>query len=218
VGPLLPRNRHRLGKRPTQLPLLLFVAFLCLSSFLVGVWVGRGQQAVAAIEVSSPQRMVVEKSPPPVVDPPKPHSGTEGLTFFESLPKGEQPPLGSGINLPPATQPPKQEAVQPAPKAIAEQTALAAAPKKVPPPPVTAGAAGSYLVQAASFAKEEEAQALQARLSKKNYPVFVQSAQLGERGTWYRVMIGPLENTSAAEGIATRLQGEEKLSAMIRKY
>jgi DedD protein len=214
MAPLLSRNRRRTEKRPAWMPLLLMMAVLCLGSFLLGVWIGRGQQVVAVIETPVPQRMAVD---PPQPEPAKPPPGTGELTFFDTLPKGEQPPLGSGINLPPATQAPKQEAVQSAPPASAEQTAKTAASKPVSPPPVNTSAAGLYLVQAASFAKEEEAQALHARLSKKNYPVYVQAAQLGERGTWYRVMIGPFENTSAAERIATRLQGEEKLSAMVRK-
>jgi DedD protein len=214
--PLPSRNRRRPEKKLTWLPLLLLTG-LCLVSFFGGLWVGRASRQVTTVDMPPPQTpaiAVAREVPPGQV---KTAGGSDELTFFDTLSKGEQSPLGSGINLPPAKEASRQETNPPAQKAPVQQAASSAAPRAVPSTVSIADSAGAYMVQAASFAKEEEALALQARLLKKYHPVLVQAAHLGERGTWYRVMIGPLENTSAAEGVVNRLQIEEKLSAMVRK-
>jgi DedD protein len=206
------RNRRPPEKKPTRL--LLLVAVLCLASFFGGVWFGRGKQEVV-VDQPSLQTLAAEVPRGMPVEPPKSPAGTENLTFFETLSKGEQSPLGSGINLRPVGEAAMKEVSSPAQTTSA---VVHAAPAATAAPPVTtAVAAGAYLVQAASFSKEEDAQALQGRLLKKSYPAYIQNAQLGERGTWYRVMLGPFENATAAERMVARLQVEEKLSAMVRK-
>jgi DedD protein len=206
-------DRNRRPRKSPRLPLQIMVAALCLASFLGGVWVGRGQQQVATVEAPAPPKIAVQAPPAPALDPPGASSGTDNLTFFDTLSKGEQPPLGSGINLPPPAESSRQESTPPA-QVVAPPVVKDPSPSKAAPP---VAATGSYLVQAASFTKGEDAQALSARLRGKNHPVFVQAADLGERGTWYRVMIGPFENTAAAERTVARLQAEEKLSAVVRK-
>jgi DedD protein len=215
--PLPSRNRRRPEKKLTWLPLVL-LAVLCLASFFGGVWVGRVSRQVTTVDVPPPQTPAIAVAREVPSGQAKTAADSDELTFFDTLSKGEQSPLGSGINLPPAKEAARPEANPPAPKAPVQQPAVSvAAPKAVPTAVPIAASAGAYLVQAASFGKEEEALALQARLLKNYHPVFVQAAHLGERGTWYRVMIGPLENTSAAEGVVNRLKIEEKLSAMVRK-
>jgi DedD protein len=219
MGPLPGRNTRRSEKKLTRLPLLLLVVVLCLASFFTGVWIGRGQQSVT-VEVQSPPPSVAERPQEAPASPPVPPAGNGDLSFFETLSKGEQSPLGSGINLPPAGGAPHSEISQPAPGPSVVDSAVVKVTAPAPPAPQTAkiDATGSYLVQAASFAKANEAQALYDRLIKKNHPVFIQPAQLGERGIWYRVMLGPFDNVSAAERMVARLQVEEKLSAMVRKH
>jgi DedD protein len=239
MDPRAPLNRRRPAKKPSRLPLLLSIAILCVGSFVGGIWLGRDQPETVAIEVpAAPLPVVpnitVEVPPQPVVEPSRPPTGAENLTFFDSLAKGEQQPLGSGINLPPTGTPSAPEGSPGGQKAAAEEQPVKSTPKPDPPPapkavapappakPVVPAVAapveiGSYLVQAASFAREEDARALYTRLVKKSYPVSLQTAQLGEKGTWHRVLVGPFETSAAAERMVLRLQEEEKLSAMVRK-
>lgn len=211
----MDRARHQPQQKPTRFPLQLTVAALCLTSFFGGVWVGRSQQQDPPVEEPAPPKMAIEAPVAPAVTPPKTPAGADNLSFFDTLPKGEQPPLGSGINLPP-------ESAEPAEPKIGQALPVAAPVQKTvstkkEPSLAPAERTGAYLIQAASFTKGEDAQALSARLRSKNHAVFVQTADLGDRGTWYRVMVGPFDSASAAERVVTRLQAEEKLSAMVRR-
>jgi cell division septation protein DedD len=221
MDPRASRNRRRPEKKPKRWLLLLLVVILCIGSFIGGQWLARDRPKMTSAEAPpSPEKFTTEVTPAPSVGPPNP-SGAENLTFFDTLAKGEQHPLGSGINTPPNLDATGQQASQPPQKTLAEEVPGKPVPPvtvaKTVPASVALNEVGAYQVQAASFARQEDAQIMYARLLKKNYPVSLQTAQLGERGTWYRIMVGPFETFSAAERIVARLQGEEKLSAMIRK-
>jgi len=213
------RSERRM-ERKQVLVLLLLVIGVGLGCFALGVMVGRSAAPAApAVEaVAAPPARIPVAVAPPAADP----QGTEApaaaettapanLTFYDNLPRGDQPPLGSGINLPPAE-------AEPAP---APAVTVAAPPRTVPaaPAPVSRPAAKeeSYLVQVASFARPDDAGVLQARLAKKGFEAFVQQADLGSKGVWYRVFVGPLAGADAAEQAAARLKAEEKLSPLVRK-
>jgi cell division septation protein DedD len=78
-------------------------------------------------------------------------------------------------------------------------------------------AVGSYLVQAAAFRRSEDARGLQAKLARKGYSVFTEEANLGAKGVWYRVYVGPYASAGAADAVVTRLKAEEKLAGLVRK-
>jgi cell division septation protein DedD len=73
------------------------------------------------------------------------------------------------------------------------------------------------VVQVASFGHPDDAGVLQARLAKKGLEAYVQQANLGSKGIWYRVFVGPLASSTAAQQVAARLKAEEKLSPLVRK-
>lgn len=240
VRHVMTRSQRRVEKKQAVILLVLALA-VSLVSFTLGVMVGRsGSRPAPAAAPAPPVRLPVAQAVPALPTAEKP---TESLTFYDSLPKGEQPPLGSGINLPP------QKETAPAAVAVAEKPAppepvktpapartetSAAVPAKAAPPasaavpaPAPAKAAasaakaasagGAYVVQAAAFRRSDDARSLQARLGKKGYAAFTQEATLEAKGTWYRVYVGPFATSGAAEAAVARLKAEEKLSAMVRK-
>jgi cell division septation protein DedD len=78
-------------------------------------------------------------------------------------------------------------------------------------------AAGGYLVQAAAFRGNKDAKRLQAKLARKGYAAFTEEVQLGAKGVWYRVYVGPFATTAAADAVVSRLKAEERLTALVRK-
>lgn len=229
--------------------LLVLVLAVSLLSFTLGVMVGRrgAPPQVVPAAVEAPARIPVAKEgvePTPGAqgapgDPAMQARPGENLTFYEALPKGDQAPLGSGINHPPEEKKPAAAAtaepataVKPVPAtAVASKPAPTAAPTAAPAPPPppapapvptpTAAAkpavSGAYVVQVASFPQLSDAQALKDRLAKKGYNAYTQEADLGAKGVWHRVYVGPFDDSATAGKTVERLVAEERLSALVRK-
>ncbi len=228
------RTQRRIEKKQALFMLLLMLA-VSLVSFSLGVMVGKSgapeQPLTASVEPTpEPTRMPVsektarkaprepapetpsanrmEKEQPPLVQ-------REPLTFFDTLPKGGDQPLGSGIN-----RPPRDEARLAPPAAPPSPTTSETAPEtraETPPerPMPSSAGEGRFVVQVASFRAEDDARKLSERLAKKDYSAFVQSADLGEKGTWYRVRIGPFANSGQARQVVDKIGREENLSAFV---
>ena len=226
------RSERRLERRQV-LFMLVLVAAVALASFALGVMVGRGGKDERMADGSSSPRQRIPVAAPadsPAEPPAESPAGESGvaeapqekapdLTFYDSLPRGEQAPLGSGINLPPEKEEPAADTSVP-PKAAAEKaTAKRPSPPASPAPTAAGTAVGTarFVVQAASFSRPDDAGVLQARLVKKGLDAYVQQADLGSKGIWYRVFVGPLPSAQAAEKVVTRLKAEENLSALVRK-
>jgi cell division septation protein DedD len=245
------RSQRRLEKKQAVI-LLAMVLVVSLVSFALGVLVGRGS-ARPVVAVAPPQAVrmpVAEAVPPPAAAAPATgERPADSLTFYDSLPKGGQAPLGSGINLRPASEPaplatvPAAEPARPA--AVSPATAVATSmptkadvpapsPAKATAPAAKATApaakatapvakataptaAGGYLVQAAAFRRSDDARGLQAKLARKGYSVFTEEANLGAKGVWYRVYVGPFTTAGAADSVVSRLKTEERLTALVRK-
>lgn len=257
VKQMQSRTQRRMEKKHAILLVVLLLG-ISLVSFFLGIMVGRGSSGTVAAPTESvtpplPVPPPLAESlpadePPPAPVPPAAPVAEEGvnkpaLTFYEALPKGEQPPLGSGINLPPPEKPKKPQAtvakteaaplrpsppVPPAP-AIAEPPTPEAATgtTEAPAPTVKAEATaaplpkpvvqGTFVVQTASFKALSDATALRDRLIKKGYGAYVQEANLGDKGVWQRVMVGPYAGNEAVSQVVERLKNEERLSGMIKK-
>ena len=137
--------------------------------------------------------------------------------FYKILPGAEEPKLQ-------ATAP--ERATQD--KATVER---AAAPtdraEKAPPkrearaapevPARTAKAADRFWLQAGSFAAEGDAEDLKARLAMGGWEAVVQSAAVPDKGTRYRVRLGPFDNTDELNRIKGEL-GKRGFDAAVIKY
>lgn len=215
---MVTRTQRRTEKR-LVVWILVLVAGVAVASFALGFVLGRQGQNPSDlnVEVVKQQAPVVTKSvPPPPAEVPAPAvtpPEAEKLTFYDNLPKGDQAPLGSGINLPPQPSAPTTPPVQKPVAKVAEP--VKAAPK--PNAAVTADPAGAFVIQVASFRAEDDARKLVARLQKRAMNATIERADLGSKGVWYRVLCGPYGERAVADRAAAELQKEERLSALVRR-
>ncbi len=215
--PMVSRTQRRTEKRLVTW-ILVLVAGVAVASFSLGFVIG--QQSVSApvisTELESDQSAVASKSVPlPPQKTPEPATAeTQKLTFYDNLPKGDQAPLGSGINLPPQSS--AATTVKPAPKQVkAKPQPVQSTPK--PLASAAADPAGAYIVQVASFRAEDDARKLVTRLQNRTLSAMIERADLGDKGVWYRVLCGPYGNRSDADLAAAELQKEERLSALVKR-
>jgi len=243
---VVSRTQRRM-ERKHAVTLVLLVLVVSLASFSLGVMVGRGgnqespqaartvqpltlpqagSAPVSAAQVAStPATESTESAVPAATDPA---GAADKLTFYDTLPRGDQP-LGSGINLPPQAE--SQAPAEPVARLAAQAPSPPAGARvkkpvaSSPSPPVASVAAPAlslpvgqgYVVQIASFQKPAQASALRNRLAGKGYVTFVKSADLGSKGTWHRVYAGPYSERRLADKAAGRLHKEEKFSPLVRK-
>ena len=219
------RRERRSDKKQsfTLVVLLLAVAIVCFAS---GFMVGRNTapKEAAPLVASTPRKPIVKA---PEAAPEK--SASENLTFYESLPKGDQPPLGSGINLrkqePVATESTspepatKAEPKQPIPEKVFE-TAKVEQEKPAPQPstvPKKEDPSAKYVLQVASYPQPVEAGKLVGSLTKGGYNVYMQQADLGDKGVWYRVFVGPVVGKTEASELQAKIEKEFKVKPLLRK-
>lgn len=205
------------------------VVALVVVAAMVGFFTGK------AVERSSgPVAPDVVLSSPPESAPAPPPQEPPQLTYYDSLVKGKVVPLGSGLNpseeekkpVPaeganePAPAKPKAVAPVQAPVAVDADPIAKVLEKRTAPKTETADAPAAkkrvLMLQAGSFKKLEDAETLRARLKGKGYPARVTTADLGEKGVWYRVVLDPYTSMSAAVDVASRLKKEEKLSVLLK--
>lgn len=173
----------------------LGLSVLLVWVFALGVLVGRGivfqderfQRLVRQIErwTGGERPAVTIASKPEPVTPIVPK-----MTFYKSL-VGERPPAETAL---PETHGPNPQ----------RSTAPPASP---PPPPDTTTApkpGTGYVVQVASFAREDQAAALVNTLKKQGYPAYSYLVQVKEQ-SYFRVRVGPAGDQSGAEAYLDRL-------------
>lgn len=245
VNRSMSRSERRM-ERKQAIILLLLVLAVSLVSFSLGVMVGRGGAAKqvarsgplpvpprpAEAAPATPALPSVDQTassasapsaPVPAAEDQAAEEPAETLSFYETLPRGDLP-LGSGINLPPAAtsaEPVAPRASEPAkvklPEPVSQpapRTATAKRPVEQSPAPM---ATGSYVVQLASFKDAAAARKLQQQLGAKGYSLFVEAADLGNKGVWHRVYAGPYADRTAADRVAGQLQQKAKISPLVRK-
>lgn len=231
------RTQRRMEKKQALL-LLVLVLVVSLASFTLGVIVGqRGAARDLTLEQQQAETVSVTKVPERIA-PPVPVKSSEAqteqsvvatqeetkLTFYDNLAKEGSAPLGSGINLPPQENLP--EAVNKPPislpakpiveKKLAKVTAPVAKPVSVTSQPKV-DPQGSYSVQVGSFGAAADAGKLKQRLLDKAYPAFLVEADLGSKGIWYRVRLGPYADRASAESMQVLVQQQDKIKGFISR-
>jgi len=170
------------------------------------------------------------------IPPVEPVSEETKLSFYDDLAK-ETVPLGSGINLAPAEEQKNAEVVAQPPIDLPDQPIVkkqtidvaAVVEKAVQNEPVEvvaeksgiempeAVSGGSHAVQIGSFGAAADAIALKKKMLDKDYPAFVVEADLGKKGLWYRVRIGPYADSSAAKSAQKLLEEKEQLKGFVSR-
>ena len=218
------RERRSSNRKPLFTAVLL--AMVAVISFGIGFMAGRNSAPMVPAEgmTSAPRQPISVPKVDPSIEVVEEKIKEEKLTFFETLPKGKQPPLGSGINVPPAEQDPvatkiaqQPTEVVPVPKKPAPVKVAAAKPTAKVTTSAKTTSAAPHLLQIASFRSPDEAGILVRRLEKKGYSPYIQQADLGSKGVWYRVFLGPYASKEKAQTAAIRLKADEKLDSLVRK-
>ncbi|MGE3528493.1 MAG: SPOR domain-containing protein [Methyloceanibacter sp.] len=136
------------------------------------------------------------------------------------VPAGAAPAQLAAVSPPPAPEP-----VQAAPQEAAPQPAAAPAPAPKPAPkpapqqtaaaaPQAAAGPVKYVVQVGSKKSQTEALASFADMQQKyptllaSYRPIVQKADLGSKGTWYRLRIGPIADKTSAGKLCGQLKSQ----------
>ncbi len=217
VHAVVTRSQRRIERKQV---VVIIVLILVVSgvSFSLGVLFGQsgGSLPGSSVDVEKPKLpMAITVVPPP---PPVAEAASEKLTFYDNLPNGKQAPLGSGINLPPEQKKPTTE-VKTKAEAKPASLQLESLPKPKPKPTTAPAIStdGNFVVQVASFRTSEDAGKLADRLKIYQLTTFIESADLGKKGVWYRVLVGPYENREKADQTAALLKEKERLSALVRQ-
>ncbi len=241
-GTAKTRTQRRMEKRQAVILLVLVLA-VSLASFTLGVIVGRrGAERDLAQQQRHVEKVLVAPVPAPVTPAVTPaaektppvvaaeeEKAPPKLSFYDDLGK-ETVPLGSGINLPPAEEKGAEPVQLPidlpdqpisvkkeAPvvkKGESEKTVVAEQSSSAMPQPVTGG---SHAVQIGSFGAAADAIALKGKMKAKGYPAFIVEADLGKKGLWYRVRIGPYGDSATAKSVQKILEEKEKIKGFVSR-
>ena len=82
-------------------------------------------------------------------------------------------------------------------------------------PTAPEGKEGGYQLQVSSFRTKSEADAFAAQLRARNHKAYVLEAHVPNRGTWYRVRIGPFPSQHAAASYRVGFEGREHVVPFI---
>ena len=214
--PVVSRSQRRIERKQLVLVVILILAVAGVS-FSLGFMYGKRSDVAAGIADGTAnygETAVAQIEPPPKPAEAAAAEKPEQLTFYDNLPKGKQAPLGSGINLPP-----EQKADRTGTVKKAEVVSASQPPKPLPKTTVRsqAAATGDLVVQIASFRTSQDAAKLAGRLKTYGLTIFVETADLGEKGVWYRVLSGPFPSRENADKAVDFLREKERLSAIVRK-
>lgn len=200
-------DQHYSGEqRPLrQIVLLLVTAAI---SFTLGMIIGRS---------SAPVQPIIKVSMPEVHPP-----ADQKLNFYKALPKGETTALGSGINhsgnhptpTPSPVASPQRETTLA--EAVSEETTAASAATSAKKPANKEENQESWVLQAASMPREQDAQSLSKKLRNKGYKTEVKAVKIKGK-TWFRVYVGPYTTAMTTKEAAAKLSRHEGLSPIARK-
>jgi cell division septation protein DedD len=188
---------------------------------------------VATTDLATPTTQAVGGTEPVAVasvdDGSMPDGGPRKVKTMVVRPDGSvmAPPQAAAA---PAAQAPAAAAA-PAPQAAPQEVASLQAPPPpvakpkpaakpvvqtaaAPPQAAAAAAPSKYVVQVGSKKNQTDALASFADMQQKyptllaNYRPMVQKADLGAKGTWYRLRIGPIGDKTAANKLCTQLKSQ----------
>ena len=132
-------------------------------------------------------------------------------------------PLTPASNAAPHAPEPAKAGASPAPQAAAKPAAPASgstAKDTTAAAAVQPAAGGTYRVQIGALRSEEDAQKMIAQAKRNGgellarFTIEVKRADLGEKGVYYRVQVGPLADASAASSLCDRLK-DRKVGCMV---
>jgi cell division protein FtsN len=215
-----PRAESRLA-HPLLLGMIIGLLLGIVISLAVALWLNR---------LSNP---FVEKgrAPEPIsrMAPAQPQAPAEAAKNAEKAAKGAVPTPATPDKTAAAkpTDRPRFEfyRILPGEKEVTEKEASAAVTPKPPPPLAKAGSSPAvpkphtgevYWLQAGAFTEEREADNLKAKIALTGLEASVRPVSIPDKGTLYRVRLGPYESLDAANRIKVALTQNGVGAAIIR--
>jgi hypothetical protein len=180
------------------------------------------------IEAATPRQKVVKAPPPGALGPA--NDGTVSMSFPQPLANKKArvaAPAPAAVKkaVAPSLPKPVASAPPPAPKPIAPRAvAPAPATQRVASAPASAPAvsSGTYVVQVAARKSQTDALAAFADIQQKyprllsGYRPIIKRADLGNKGVWYRLNVGPVKGKQVASSLCKSLKGAGMRSCIIR--
>lgn len=209
-----PRRGHegRSRRAPSLLSALAGAALLVVLGFALGVVgglvmeepdllldyvLGRTEQVAVGGEAPAPGPDVAARPPAPAAAEASTEASGEGAGS-----EGGQGALAE----------PEAAAAEPAPEPV--EAAPAAPAREAPPTVASAPPASGFAVQVGAFADSAAAEQLARRLRASGHPVYIAPSAGADTARW-RVRVGPLASRAEAEGVAARLEREERVSTWV---
>ncbi|MDF1677825.1 MAG: SPOR domain-containing protein [Legionellaceae bacterium] len=127
---------------------------------------------------------------------------TQEKAALPAKPVAVQPP----VKAPVAPQQPKVPAAVVAPQSLKVESAAQVQPISK----------YTYLVQLASFQRQEDAEQMKASLIMRGFDASIKTAKQ-QGGVWYRVVMGPFPSRQKAEQIKSEIAQSERVSGIIRR-
>ena len=190
--------------------------FLLVWIFILGVMVGRGtapmrfdmdklQKDLAELkqEVLKKEQTIIRNQAEELLEK-KEFEFHKELTSSDDLIKAE---AQAGAPL----EKKKKRAIKAKDKKVAQK------PKSPEKKKEVAAVSGAYALQVASLKEVRHADMLVKKLKSKGLPAYHVSADLLDKGTWYRVRIGPLKTKDQAFNMLKKVKKEYKTAIVIKK-
>lgn len=209
---------------PGQLRIIfLGVLAVACALFAVGVSVGKRIEPVSSAiavdplaELDRATRGGGENAEPEAAAEEAPQ-----LTYHDELTQRERPSTDEAASEDePATAPPQGQETARSGAGPHARPAAPAAPERVQVEPaqleqLEPGESSVFTLQVASFDTREEAQDFVSDLRSRGHPVFLVRTSTPERGTWFRVRVGPFRTRRDAMQYQTRFERQERLPTFL---
>jgi len=218
--------RHEPKKKGSSL-LPIVMVLLVIVSFAAGYWLA-GQQLTApeaplvskaelqtlqaqlearSAQVQEQQSMIAKLKQQSALWKAKAeqdaHSKVGDLSFYHELPNQSVTPS------PVMERAKAPVAGEPAPVIPDKAPAKVITPAAVVSQPATPAAVSSdhqFTIQVASLRREQDALALRQKLEKNGVQSFIRTADLGDKGQWFRVYAGPYSSRTKAEQLLPAIE------------
>ncbi len=183
--------------------------------------------AILSDEASPPTALAAVKGNPPKKGAPAPEARVEATVPPAALTRGASGDAPIPSAPPPATDRlpvvplPAQTILEASPvvtrprdsltRAATDAAQNAASSQSLSPP----GKEGGYQLQVSSFRAQPEAEQFADQLRARGHKAHVVEARVPNRGTWYRVRIGPFPSQHAAASYRQGFEGREHVVPFI---